>query len=165
MRVSPDLGDLRGASRRTLERLFCAGTAPDPDDLVGWEFRGTIPATLARTLRLNRFVKGFFRDDDTPPGEAVGYNSFCGQRSWRRVGPRHGYFRVRPAVGRHEGSLLFDYADTPRNAAWNPERLFRDFVVHPDPENRDLVLGKAYLKVGPLVPASFFILDRDRKIA
>jgi hypothetical protein len=156
-----DLESLAGAPRRTLERLFCAGSCPDADGLVGWEFHGFSPWLPARAVRFQRFVKGFFRG----AGSVEGYNLFCSQRDWRRRGNRHGFYVVQPASGRRDGALVFDYRASERNRRLNPERLFRDFVVQPDPDNPDLLLGKAYLKVGPAVPTSFFVLERDRPVA
>lgn len=160
-----DLSDLGRTPRRALERLFAAGSLPDIDGLVGWEFRGFIPWVPAKAVRFQKFVKGFFRSPDTPSGCAEGYNLFCSQRDWRRRGRRHGFYRIEPATGKFEGALLFDYAASERNSSANPERLFRDFVVHPDPDNEDLLLGKAFLKIGPLVPTAFFVLERDREVA
>jgi hypothetical protein len=103
-------------------------------------------------------------------GGPEGYNVICSQRDWsrRRVRGkplRHGWYTVRAASGRRSGCVELDYSASPRNAKLNPERLLRHFVVQPDPANPDLLLGKAYVKVGALVPVAFFVLERDRRIA
>lgn len=161
----PRLGELTALPRRALERLFCAGTAPSIDDLVGWEFRGVNPPALLRAIGAGRFVKGFVR------GElgAEGYNVLCSQGDWRRRrfrgrDLRHSWFRLVEASGRRAGCVLLDYAASARTARLSPARLFRDFLVHPDPDDRDVLLGKAYVQLGRLVPVSFFLLERDRPI-
>lgn len=162
-----DLLGLARLPRRELERVFAAGEAPDIEGLVGWEFRGYNPPAFARALGIQRFVKGFFRGE-APPGEAEGYNMFASQRDWtprtlRGHTWRHGFYLVRPARGRHAGTLELDYGASRRNAAVNPERLLRDYVVQPDPDNPHLLLGKAYLAMGALMPVSFFLLERERE--
>lgn len=159
------LRELAELSRPALERLHCAGTRPAVDDLVGWEFRGVNPPRFLQAVGAGRFVKGF------APGDlgAEGYNVLCSQRDWRRRrfrgrDLRHSWFRLVPAGGRHEGCVLLDYAAAERNPRFTPARLFRDFLVHPDPDDTDVLLGKAYLQLGRLVPLSFFLLERDRPI-
>jgi len=40
----------------------------------------------------------------------------------------------------------------------------RDYVVQPDPADPDLLLGKAYLALGPFrVPSNFFVIERLRR--
>lgn len=161
----PRVRELAELGRPTLERLFCAGTEPHLDDLLGWEWRGTNPPELLRTIGFERFVKGFF---DGGRG-AEGYNVLCSQRDWSRRrfrgrDARHSYFRVVPTGARRPGCVLLDYAASDRNPALTPARLFRDFLVHPDPDDRDVLLGKAYLQTGALVPLSFFLLERDRRV-
>lgn len=160
-----ELLELARLPRRELERLYAAGAEPDAADLAGSEFRGFNPPTFARALRIEKFVKGFFRAPDAPDVE--GYNVWCSQRDWRRRRRngrdlRHGFYVCRPASGHRKGCLLLDYGASSRNRRVNPERLLRDFLVHPDPDDRNLLLGKAYVAVGRLVPVSFFLLQRDR---
>ncbi len=47
------------------------------------------------------------------------------------------------------------------NGSGNPEKVIRDYLIQPDPENPDLYLGYAYLALGPVtVPFGFFVLER-----
>lgn len=160
-----DLADLAKASTRELRRLHAAGAEPKLDDLAGWEWRGFNPPAFAKALGIQKFVKGFFRG----PDGAEGYNVWASQRDWRRWQwrgrpARHGWYTVAPGVGRFVGTVLLDYGASRRNRKPNPERLLRDTLVHPDPEDRDLLLGLAYVKAGGLVPVSFFVLERDREV-
>lgn len=158
------LAELGGRSRTALERLFCNGTEPRIDDLLGWEFLGVVPGPIGKVYE--KFVKVFVATDDGPGG----YNVVCSQKDWRRRrfrggDLRHGYFDLRRATGHRTGCLLLDYGSPERNPTLYPARLFRDFVVHPDPHDRDLLLGKAFVKLGRLVPVGFFVCGRDRPVA
>jgi hypothetical protein len=60
---------------------------------------------------------------------------------------------------------LLDYQRGPIGSPLHPGRVLKDFVVQLDPEDPDLLLGKAYAKVGPLsVFVSFFVLERYNRI-
>jgi hypothetical protein len=157
-----DLEELSGAGRRRLERLFAAGAMPDLDGLLDWQFRGLFPWKLARAVRAQRFVKRLQSGKDG----AEGYNVLCSQRTGvprqiRGRELRHGWFVARPARGRRTGTLLLDYGTSSHNRRMNPERMVRDYVVHPDPGNEDLLLGKAFVR---RVPMAFFLLERDRPV-
>jgi hypothetical protein len=57
--------------------------------------------------------------------------------------------------------LLLDYG-LGGNGPFGPP--LRDYIVQVYPDNADLLLGKAYLALGPLrIPAGFFILERLKK--
>lgn len=161
------LEDLTRLGRRGLDRMLCAGTEPAVEELVGWEFLGTVGSRSTRLLGLRRFVKAFLPAEG--PGRARGYNVLCRQRDWskrtfRGRELRHSHFVVRTGTGRHEGCVVLDYASSDRNPRWWPGRLFLDVLVLPDPEDTHLLLGKAYLRLGPRVPLAFFILERNRAI-
>lgn len=163
--AGPRIRELAELGRPALERLFCAGTEPALEDLIGWEWHGTNPPAFLQKIGFERFVKGFF---DAGRG-AEGYNVLCSQRDWARRrfrgrDARHSYFRLVATGAGRPGCVLLDYAASERNPKLTPARLFRDFLVHPDPEDRDVLLGKAYLQGGTLVPLSFFLLERDRPI-
>lgn len=158
-------GELASARRRDLRRWFRAGSRPDPEELTGWEYRGLIAGTIPRAVRFTRFVKGMRAGPRGPEG----YNVFCSQRDWRRWGwrgrpLRHSWYDIRSTVWRGRGCVLLDYGSSPRNPRLLPTRLFRDLLVHPDPGEPGLVLGKAYLAVGIRIPLAFFVLERDRPI-
>jgi hypothetical protein len=159
-----NLTELARCSTREFGRLHAAGSEPKIDDLVGWEFRGFNPPAFARVMGIQKFVKGFFAGTRG----AEGYNVAVSPRDWKRMhwrgrDIRHGFYLVAPGSGKHAGTVFLDYGASPRNARPNPERLLRDFLVHPDPDNPDLLLGRAYAAIGGLVPLSFFILERERQ--
>jgi hypothetical protein len=42
--------------------------------------------------------------------------------------------------------------------------VLRDYVVQPDPRNPDVLLGKAFLAIGPMrFYSNFFVLERLRR--
>lgn len=172
---------------RDLEGVLAAGTAPRFGDLVGFEFRGwnvfgdPLAAGVGTIMGIQRFAKGFFLRgggsvDDAPYIE--GYNCKIARGAatepWTDQGGgapvRHSYFRVFGAgdgderFGRHPQALLLDYSrGDPRPGLFDGVGL-RDFVVHPEPGNRDLLLGKAYMHLGPIRSvAGFFVAERLRR--
>lgn len=162
---SPALRAYAEMGRRHLEREFAAGAEPKIDDLVGWEWRGINPPAVLRAVGAGRFVKGFVEG----PRGAEGYVLLASQRDWsRRMFRgrviRHSHFDVRAATGRHRGTVLLDYGSHPRNPRGHPGRLLREFLVHPDPENRDVLLGKAFVDAGRLIPVSFYLLEREQRV-
>jgi hypothetical protein len=160
-----------------LERAFARGVQPEFDRLEGWEFRGFNPPLFARLLGFQKFKKGFFRQDLRGERVPAGYNIPIVQN-----GPeapwickpsdehpnRFGFYRVGPASeAGHRApkmeSLFLDYGSG-GNAAYDPTRFIRDFLVQVSPDNPDVCLGKAYIAVGPVwVSTNFFILERDRR--
>ena len=176
---SPVALALAQASPGELERAFQRGVTPDPEALIGWEFRG-INATprgappLARLAGIQKFVKGMFRAED---GRARGYNcpvvqnALDGRWQPRPVGGeprRFGFFRIAPVDptardNRYLHALLLDYGKG-GNPAWDPSRSLRDYLVQVEPDNPDLLLGKAYVAAGPArVAIGFFVLERWRE--
>ena len=61
-------------------------------------------------------------------------------------------------------ALLIDYGQG-GNPLYDPSRYLRDYLVRCVPGSDDLLLGKAYMAIGPWrMPASFFMLERHRPI-
>jgi hypothetical protein len=161
-------------SNAELERAFQRGLTPDPQGLVGWEFRGNNTPPWFRLFGIQKFVKGFYTDGD---GGVWGYNSPVVQdgveRAWRlkpsdEHPKRFGFYTVEPvdAVARDNRylhALLLDYGKG-KNPRLDPTAGLRDYLVQVDRDDPDLLLGKAYYAVGPVrVPTfSFFVLDRHR---
>jgi len=175
---SPAQLALARASLGELERALVRGATPELDALIGWEFRGinaTPPGVppIARLAGVQKFVKGMFRAED---GRARGYNcpvvqnALDGRWQPRPVGGeprRFGFFRIAPVDptardNRYLHALLLDYGKG-GNPAWDPSRSLRDYLVQVEPDNPDLLLGKAYVAAGPArVAIGFFVLERWR---
>ena len=173
---------------KDLEGVLAQGTAPALTSLVGYEFRGwnvfgdVIAKGVGSVMGIQRFAKGFFvrAGVDTSAAESIeGYNVKIrrGQSDepWTAIPndehtTRHGFFRVFPAGagaarrGRHAHALFLDYAlGTPKPGLFDGGGL-NDFVVQVDVDNADLLLGKAYMRVGPVESvAGFFVIERLRR--
>lgn len=173
MTVSAAYRQLCTASGADLERIFQRGTAPDPEALAGYEYRGYNYARRMALLRARKFAKGFAVDARGVHGYnmPVVQNGLDGE--WlTRPDPdrpkRFGFFRVTPVDPRsrdnaHLHAVLLDYgaADNPRLSVVS---AIRDYLVSVDAGSVELLLGKAYLAVGPArVDAhNFFIIERWR---
>ena len=170
---------LAEADRRTLEPVVQDGTAPDPEQLNGWSYCGWNHEWVGK-ISGEKFKKGFRKKD----GENFGYNEIIrqdkqGYRGEWNVKLKHGrpiqvgYFRVSLIDGEKSKRLnepyrqlgYFDY-----NVPLNGLRTFffrviRDFVVLPNPGDHSLMLGKAYLRLGPLnVFYCYFVLGHRHEI-
>jgi hypothetical protein len=177
-------GQMSGASERfkelargpasELRRLFSAGELPCARSLVGYEFRGFNHPPLMSLLGIRKFIKAFFTVGDVTFGcnTPVEQNGLDGE--WlaepSEANPRrYGFFCV-AAADRPDGdepgqALLLDYGQG-HNKPYDPSGLLRDYVVRVDPGSNELLLGKAYLALGPVrVPVCFFLLERYRPTA
>ena len=162
-----------------IERIFMRGATPDPDALVGWEFRGInrfplYPLPIPNLLGIKKFVKGFYRHED---GRVMGYNCPVEQNvldgRWRTkpsdtAPKRFGFYEVHhvDATSRDNAYLhavLLNYGKG-GNKPLDPTSGLRDYLVQVDADNPDLYLGKAYYAVGPArLRTNFFILERLRR--
>jgi hypothetical protein len=171
--------ELYRAPAASLEAIMRAGTAPPFEDLAGWEFNGVNVGVLPGLLGIRKFRKGFYAGPArVPQGPAPflqGYNIPVRQNG---VGAPHlakpsdeapkrfGFYRVysaaeNPRFRHYPRALLLDYGLG--GNGFTPEALLRDYLVQVHPGSSDLLLGHAYLALGPLaVPVSFFLLERAR---
>lgn len=165
--------ELAQSSDSHLEQLLRASKGPGLESLVGFEWRGYNTSWRTRLLGIQKFIKGFF-------GVAMdveGYNIPVRQNGlddpWVHLPTpeapkRFAFYRLAQVDPESSDNLymeaiLLDYGASPRNATYRFERLLRDYVVQPDPENLDLLLGKAYLVMGHRrIPSNFFVLERLR---
>jgi hypothetical protein len=165
--------ELARSSDAQLEKILRASKAPALESLVGYEWRGSNISWRIKLLGLQKFIKGFFREAES----VVGYNIPVQQNGLDQPwldrptleSPKRFAFYLVTQVDResvdnlYPKAILLDYGASHRNPANGIERLLRDYVVQPDPNNPDLLLGKAYLAVGPLrLPSNFFVLERLR---
>jgi hypothetical protein len=160
-------------SHEELEAVLKAGTAPKPQALAGYMFRGYNRPPWASLLGIRKFVKGFFEKD----GKFEGYNIPPRQNAFgepwiltpsEEQPKRFAFFVVRPVDPKSVDNLYpnathLNYGESTRNIAIDPSRVIRDYVVQADPSNPDLFLGKAYLAL-PFgrVFSNYFIIERLR---
>jgi hypothetical protein len=164
--------EMERMSMRELDRIFVRGTTPDPDALVGWEFRGLnhliYRMPIARLLGIKKFVKGFYRAED---GRLMGYNSPVKNNvldgRWHVGSRRFGFYETAPVDptardNKYLHALMLDYSKG-ANPLSEPARILRDYLVQVDPANPDLFIGKAYMALGPVrLRSNFFFLERFR---
>ncbi len=158
-----------------LEAIMRRGEVPTLAAIVGWEWRGLNTQGWAKPAGIKKFIKGFFESD---AGEVYGYNEPVVQnrldQPWiakpSDVNPkRFGYFLVEPVdpTARDNvylNSLLLDYGRG-GNARLDPTQTLRDYIVRVNPGSDELLLGTAYVAVGPArvrVPSSYFVLEKHR---
>lgn len=156
-----------------LEAIMVRGETPDLEGMVGWEFRGMNIAFWAPYSPIQKFVKGFYRSHD---GRVYGYNEPVVQNgpqgSWIAKPSdddpkRFGFFLVHPVdAGSRDNvyvhSILLDYSKG-GNFPLDPSTRLRDYLVRVQPGSDDLLLGKAYLALGPArVSSNYFVLERHR---
>jgi hypothetical protein len=172
--------ELYRAPASTLEAILRAGPAPRFEDLVGWEFNGTNVGFMPGVLGIRKFRKGFYqgppRAPEGPTPFVQGYNIPVRQNGVGRphvakpsdeAPKRFGFYRVyaasqNPRFQRYPQALLLDYGLGDNGLT--PPALLRDYLVQVNPDSPDLLLGSAYLALGPLaIPAGFFILERARQ--
>jgi hypothetical protein len=169
---SPAALALARASWRELEIALVRGATPDPDALVGWEFRGINRLPLnrlpfAQLIGIRKFLKGFYCE----AGCVMGYNAPVAQNAldgrWHVGRERFGFYEVCAvdATSRDNAylhALLLDYGRS-GNKRHDPTRGLRDYLVQVDARDPDLFLGKAYYALGPArIATSFFVLERHR---
>lgn len=162
------------ASNAELDQAFAAGVLPDADRLCGDEFYGYNVSRLARALGLTKFKKAFIHREKGRT-RVAGYN--CKVKPTRLDGPwenggpggaYQGYYDVKPpaegrAIAHHPNALYLDYGSDPSNSLLDGSFL-RDFVVQVDPAEPDVLLGKAYIKLGPIqLGFSYFVLQRAHR--
>lgn len=160
-------------SNRELEKVFRSANAPNPHELVGYEWRGYNISTFTKLLGIQKFIKGFFASGD----RVEGYNIPAVQNGltepWihkpsAENPKRYAFYDVTPVDvsskdNLYPSALLINYGSSPRNPRGGVERLLRDYLIQPDPLNPDIMLGKAYLAFGPWrLFSNFFVLERLR---
>jgi hypothetical protein len=138
-------------SSRELDAIFVRGEMPQAEALAGWEHRGTNTPAYARLLGIRKFVKGFYRDDG---GEVYGYNMPVAQNrledAWIAEPKRFGFYRVAPVDPEARDNAYL-------------HALLRDYLVRIERGSDELLLGKAFVALGPVrVPVSTFLLERFR---
>jgi choline dehydrogenase-like flavoprotein len=163
-------------SNRDLDRVVERSTAfPAIADVLGFEFRGWNINPTTNITRTRKFKKGFFGEAGLD--HAWGYNMPVKQNGrtepWipERDGDRlrrYYFFGVVPTAKaknpKIRNSLVVDYRLWNEYFPLNPVKYTVDYLVYPDPANRDLIVGKSYAEVGFLRPfLGYFILERENE--
>ena len=170
---------VRGIGNGEREALMLGGVAPRFEDLVGWEFAGANALILTRMIGIRKFTKGFYegapKSTVGPTPFVQGYNIVVRQNADEaehvyvpsdEKPKRHGFYRVHAVEAgardsRYPNALLLDYS-LGGNGLFGPP--LRDYLVQIYPDDPDLLLGKAYVALGPVrIPVSFFVLRRLKK--
>jgi hypothetical protein len=164
--------ELAGSSNANLERIFLRGDTPSAESLAGFEYQGANVSPIMRLLGNQKFIKGFFLTED---GRRLGYNSPVRQtglsdpwvaRPDLARPKRFGFYLVRPVDpeardNRYLHALLLDYSAG--DAGDVVTAAIRDYLVRVETGSDELLLGKAYVALGPLsVFSNFFVLERLR---
>jgi hypothetical protein len=160
--------DLVGSSPSELDAVMRGGEIPDLDTLADAEFRGANTARWTVRLRMQQFIKGFERRSD---GTLRGYNRRVTQDGltgeWAEPGERFAFFDVRKVdpdarENHYVKALVLDYG-AGGNPWYDPSRPIRDYLVRVDPRSDELLLGRAFLALGPFRPSpSYFVLEPQR---
>ncbi|NIR45393.1 MAG: GMC family oxidoreductase [Gemmatimonadetes bacterium] len=158
--------------KNELDRIMERSSAPTIPDVLGWEFRGWNLNPATKILGTRKFKKGFFLDVTTD--QAWGYNVPCVQNEFDEPwvakpsddDPRRYFFfgvvpGSRAEKPRYRNSLIVDYNMWDEYFFANIFRFTVDYLVYPDPENRDLMLGKSYMEIGPIrFFLGYFVMER-----
>lgn len=174
--ISSRYTELAAKSKRELEAVFAAGSAPDVSAMIGFEFRGYNQPRTAALLGIRKFIKAFYLDRS---GRPFGCNTPVVQNGLREEWvakpsaerpKRYAFFLVEPADPdaadeSERGAALLDYSRG-GNRAYDIARILRDYVVRVEPGSDDLLLGKAFFVVAEKRLAhSFFLIERYRPLS
>lgn len=162
-----------------LELIMRLGTPPKLTDLVDWEFKGYNHGDITDLLGIRKFKKGFYRKDKSQNIEEGidGYNVKVIQNNlgepWIDViksgdSVKHGWYRAEPCNlrdfdNKYPNSVLLNYGKG-GNFFLDPSGMLRDYLVKVYPDNKDLMLGKAFFALGQLrFFGGYFILERSNR--
>ena len=171
--ITDHFRELAQSSHSHLEQILRASKAPAFESLVGFEWHGYNISWRLKLLGLQKFIKGFFQAGDGVEGYNIPVLQNGLNKPWLHLPTldspkRYAFYRV-TEVNRRSGdnfypqAIFLDYGASPRNAGSPASRIIRDYVVQPDAEDPDILLGKAYLALGPLrIASNFFVLGRLR---
>ena len=165
-RASERFRTLVGLTPTELKLYMDRGESPQIGGLADAEFRGANTASWTRRLRMQLFIKGF---EHRPDGDLLGYNRRVEQggldSSWSAPSDRYAFFNVHPVDpegrdSRYQRALLLDYRAV-GNPRFSPARRIRDYLVRVEPDSDDLLLGRAFVALGPFrISATYFVLER-----
>ena len=114
-------------------------------------------------------MKAFFESGGDPygcntPAEQNGLDGKWVAKPSEEAPKRYAFYRADPTGGRRPNTLLLDYGRG-RNSFFQPARLLRDYIVRVSPGPDGILLGKAYVALGPIqLPLTYFVLERRRPL-
>jgi len=169
--------ELTEFSNKRLGELMRAGSTPKIEEMVDYEFRGYNMPRVTKLTGTRKYKKGFYAQ----PGAkdyAWGYNMPVVQN--RKTEPwlttpneenprRYYFFKLLPAGTpgydkRFAHALIIDYSKWDEYFFLHPARFTLDYLVYPDPENHDLVVGRSDFSNGPIrFFLGYLILERHNK--
>ncbi len=167
--------ELTRLKKKDLDRIMEEGAVPEISTAVGYDFKGWNLNPITKLSKTLKFKKGFFGQ----PGldHAWGYNVPVQQNKFdepwiaepNEENPRRYFFyKVLRAFSegnyKHPRSMIIDYRKWDGYFFLNPAKYVVDYMIHPDPDNTDLMIGKSYLKtfLGEFF-LGYFILERQKK--
>lgn len=171
--TSDSFRKLAQSSNAQLEAILHTCKAPTMESFVGFEWRGFNTSLRLKMLGLQKFIKGFFQEGAQVEGYNIPVQQNGLEAPWldqpTPESPKRFAFYWVTQVDKesidnlYPEALLLDYGASHRNPNYGIERLIRDYLVQPNPDNPDLLLGKAYLALSSLrLPSNFFVLERLR---
>lgn len=168
------------ATNEQLEEVMRLGVQPKLEDLVGWEFKGWNTSDFTQIVGIRKFKKGFYlADPNRGLSEGIdGYNVKPKQNGlgeeWidltdkKGNSIKHSFYKAYPVNineidNKYPNAILINYGAV-KHSLFDPSWVLRDYVVQVYPDNKDLLLGKAYLALGSLrIFVSYFVLERSNK--
>ena len=165
-------GPYEALTRKTnaeLDALFAASPAASMQALVGFEWRGFNTPRWTRFAGIQKFIKGFFEVN----GAIEGYNLRVPQNGiggpWTAqptpdAPSAFGFFTVTQPKS---SETLLDYGASRRNRWWRIDdvsmKVIRDYLVVPDGARSEILLGKAFLQIGPFrLFSNYFVIEKLR---
>ena len=159
-----------------LEQLLKDGSRPTLKQLEGYNFRGLNVGFKSKLIGTQKFIKSFYSIDYHYGSMLTGHNIVVKQGK-----PGVAYEQVfKDGRSKVQGVYLVEAENTnykkyPNTALlhygrgdnpwWEPAKKLRDYLAQPYADNPDLLLGKAYFRLGPFeVFGGFFVLERLEKI-
>jgi hypothetical protein len=174
--ASPRYKKIARLHNSALEATMVRGETPSLPALVGYEYLGYNLAPATDLLGIRKFIKAFF---EVPDGLVFGCNTPVAQNGlhgpWKarpsEAAPRrYAFFSVSPVEpeardNEYLHALLLNYAHG-GNPLFDPSALLRDYLVRCVPSSDDLLLGKAYMALGPArIVAGYFVRERYRPLS
>ncbi len=168
-----DLVSLATMSKTELDEVFDNAFEVLPEEVAGREYNGFNHPVFTSFLGIRKFRKGFKQ----VAGELRGYNIKVLQNgspmnAWIPLKQpdgtdiRHGFYLVEPAgPGCADTEALFLDYGRGNNPLLDPSALLRDYLRKLEPDNADVLLGRAYLALGGReVFMSYFLLQYERPV-